>query len=153
MSLSKSKCWYSNNSLHFLKCAVPLQVVSSKTSSYLVLHSCVKILGAMTLSIMTLSKWRLHVTISISDTQHNNAQPLWWVSLCRVSHFIYCYDECHYGQCHYDECRGAKYSTCKIWGKKHIKVVFLYWWSFKSHPTYIYLFHVCTYFFSSFSYH
>ncbi len=24
MSLSKSKCWYSNNCLHFLKCAVPL---------------------------------------------------------------------------------------------------------------------------------
>jgi len=25
MSLSKSKCWYSNNCLHFLKCAVPLR--------------------------------------------------------------------------------------------------------------------------------
>jgi hypothetical protein len=24
VSLSKSKCWYSNNCLHFLKCAVPL---------------------------------------------------------------------------------------------------------------------------------
>jgi hypothetical protein len=24
MSLSKSKCWYSNDCLHFLKCAVPL---------------------------------------------------------------------------------------------------------------------------------
>ncbi len=24
MFLSKSKCWYSNNCLHFLKCAVPL---------------------------------------------------------------------------------------------------------------------------------
>jgi hypothetical protein len=24
MSLSESKCWYSNNCLHFLKCAVPL---------------------------------------------------------------------------------------------------------------------------------
>ncbi len=24
MSLSKSKCWHSNNCLHFLKCAVPL---------------------------------------------------------------------------------------------------------------------------------
>ncbi len=24
MSLSKSKCWYSDNCLHFLKCAVPL---------------------------------------------------------------------------------------------------------------------------------
>ncbi len=26
MSLSKSKCWYSNNCLHFVKCAVPLTV-------------------------------------------------------------------------------------------------------------------------------
>ncbi len=25
MSLSKSKCWYTNNCLHFLKCAVPLK--------------------------------------------------------------------------------------------------------------------------------
>ncbi len=25
MSLSKSKCWYSNNCLHLLKCTVPLQ--------------------------------------------------------------------------------------------------------------------------------
>jgi hypothetical protein len=24
MSLSKSKCWYLNNCLHFLKCTVPL---------------------------------------------------------------------------------------------------------------------------------
>ncbi len=27
MSPSKSKCWYSNNCLHFLKCAVPLKSV------------------------------------------------------------------------------------------------------------------------------
>jgi len=26
MSLSKSKCWYSNNCLHFLKCAAPLSL-------------------------------------------------------------------------------------------------------------------------------
>ncbi len=26
MSLSKSKCWYSNDCLHFLKCAVPLGI-------------------------------------------------------------------------------------------------------------------------------
>jgi len=34
----------------------------------------------MTLSITTLCIW----------------VPLWWVSFCRVSHFIYCYAECHY---------------------------------------------------------
>jgi hypothetical protein len=30
MSLNKSKCWYSNNCLHFLKCAVPLAFFCSK---------------------------------------------------------------------------------------------------------------------------
>ncbi len=34
----------------------------------------------MTLSITTLCIW----------------VPLWWVSFCWVSHFIYCYAECHY---------------------------------------------------------
>jgi hypothetical protein len=29
VSLSKSKCWYSNNCLHFLKRAVPLAIVAS----------------------------------------------------------------------------------------------------------------------------
>ncbi len=28
MSLSKSKCWYSNSCLHFLKCAVPIDIKS-----------------------------------------------------------------------------------------------------------------------------
>jgi len=28
MSLSKSKCWFSNNCLHFLKCAVPLWILA-----------------------------------------------------------------------------------------------------------------------------
>ncbi len=38
-------------------------------------HLCrVLQIGATTLSIMTLSKWGLHVTFSISDTQHNNAE-------------------------------------------------------------------------------
>ncbi len=29
MSLSKGKCWYSNNHLHFLKCAVPLKIINN----------------------------------------------------------------------------------------------------------------------------
>jgi hypothetical protein len=33
MSLTKSKCWYSNNCLHFLKCAVPLQKNLKKDSN------------------------------------------------------------------------------------------------------------------------
>ncbi len=75
--------------------------------------------GATTLSITTFSiittlgKWSLHVTLSISDTQHNNALPLCWVSLCWVLCFIYCYDEYHYVECHYAECRCALGEDCK----------------------------------------
>jgi hypothetical protein len=52
--------------------------------------------------------------LSKSDAQHNNALPLCW-----VSHFIYCYAECHYAEyryaeCHYAECHGAKLTD---WGK------------------------------------
>ncbi len=35
MSLSKSKCWYSSNCLHFKKCAVPLKKVKARTVAYL----------------------------------------------------------------------------------------------------------------------
>jgi hypothetical protein len=28
MSLSKSQCWYSNNRLHFLECAIPLKTLN-----------------------------------------------------------------------------------------------------------------------------
>jgi hypothetical protein len=45
--------------------------------------------GIMTYSIMTFSINGLKVTFSIKDTQHNNALPLCWVSLCK-SRFI-CY--------------------------------------------------------------
>jgi hypothetical protein len=31
MSLSQSKCWYSRNCLHFLKCTVPLCVINVLT--------------------------------------------------------------------------------------------------------------------------
>ncbi len=35
MSLSKSKCWYSNNCLHFLKCVVQLLCIAySDVNSY-----------------------------------------------------------------------------------------------------------------------
>ncbi len=33
MSQSKSKCWYSNNCLHFLKCTVPLQRTAKLVNS------------------------------------------------------------------------------------------------------------------------
>jgi len=61
-----------------------------------------------TFSITKLSIKGLHVTLSISDTHHNST-----LLLCRVSHFIYYYAECHhavcrYAECRYGECRGAK---------------------------------------------
>jgi hypothetical protein len=35
MSLSKGKCWYSNNCLHFLKCAVPLSMARDRNIAHL----------------------------------------------------------------------------------------------------------------------
>ncbi len=54
------------------------------------------------------------MTLSKSDTQHNNALPLCW-----VSHFIYCYAECHYAECHSAWCRYAESRGAKLtdWGK------------------------------------
>jgi hypothetical protein len=63
-------------------------------------------------------------TLSINDTQHNNALPLCWVSLCWVSHFIHCYAECHctkcsYADCHSSECHSSKFrgTEVKDWSK------------------------------------
>jgi hypothetical protein len=47
------------------------------------------------------------MTLSISDTRHNNALRLWWMSLCKVSRFIYCYAEYHDAECDHAECYGA----------------------------------------------
>ncbi len=50
------------------------------------------------------------MTVSINDTQRNNA-----LLLCCVSHFIYYFAECHYAECHYAECRNAecRYAECR----------------------------------------
>ncbi len=45
--------------------------------------------GATTLSLTSLNIRNFYVTLSINDTQHNNALLLWW-----ASHFIYYYPEC-----------------------------------------------------------
>ncbi len=57
----------------------------------------------------------LSITDSINDTQHNNAMLLGWLSSCWVSHFIYCYAECHYTECRYAECRyvECRYAECR----------------------------------------
>ncbi len=54
-----------------------------------------------TLSIMTLCI-KGYVTLSVNDTQHNNALPL-----CCMSRFIHYYAERHDAECRYAECRGA----------------------------------------------
>jgi hypothetical protein len=47
------------------------------------------------------------MSLSTNNTQHSNS--LYWVPLCWVSHFIYCYAECRYTVCHYTECH---YTEC-----------------------------------------
>ncbi len=49
MSLSKSKCWYSNNCLHFLKHAVPLTQENSKLTALLLSATLNKIDSMCTL--------------------------------------------------------------------------------------------------------
>ncbi len=55
-----------------------------------------------------------YMALSKNDTQHSNTLPLCRVSLCWVSHFIYCHAECHYSECHYDECHYSEshYAEC-----------------------------------------
>ncbi len=48
---------------------------------------------------MTLSIISLFAALIINGTRHNNTLPLWWMSLCSVSCFIYCYAGCHYAEC------------------------------------------------------
>ncbi len=47
-----------------------------------------------------------HTDIQHNDAHHNIALPL-----CRVSHFIYYYAECHYAECRYAECCSAALLT------------------------------------------
>ncbi len=44
------------------------------------------------------------MTLSLNDTQHNNALQYCWASLCWVSRLMYCNAECHYAECRYAEC-------------------------------------------------
>ncbi len=56
-------------------------------------------------------KWHSpEMTLSINNTQHNNALPLCWVWSCWVLRFIPSYAECRYAECHYAECH---YAECR----------------------------------------
>ncbi len=84
-------------------------------------------MGAATLSITTLTKMAnsittlnikgLYVTLSISDTQLNNALPL-----DLVSRFIHYYSERHYAKCHYDEPHYAERHSAECYGERHYAV-------------------------------
>jgi len=72
-----------------------------------------------TLSIKGLFEKFSLIDIQHKNIQHNNTLPLYSISLCWVSLFIYCYAECHYAVCRYDdwrnaECRGAHPSNQKF---------------------------------------
>jgi hypothetical protein len=43
----------------------------------------------------------------ICDTQHRHLAEQYFVPLCRVSGFFYCYAGCRYAECRYCECRGT----------------------------------------------
>jgi len=77
------------------------------------------------LSITTLSIKGLHVTLSISDTQHNNALPLCWVLLCWVSRFIYYYAEFLYAECRGAELSIRSFDQQNIYGQKLDFVIIL----------------------------
>jgi len=78
----------------------------SDCASWTLINWGLYILRATTLSVMTLSTTTfiimtlnikgLFVTLSINNTQH--ALSLCWVSLCSISHFIYCYAMCRYAE-------------------------------------------------------
>jgi hypothetical protein len=47
------------------------------------------------------------MTLTVSDTLHNNALPCTECRYAEMSHFIEYYAECCYAECRYAECRGA----------------------------------------------
>jgi hypothetical protein len=70
-------------------------------------------LSITTLSLLIHNIGGLHVTLSISDSQHNNALPLCWVSfILSVGVLFTFFAECHYGECHYAKCRSAFHISC-----------------------------------------
>ncbi len=73
----------------------------------------------MTLSITRLSIKSLYVTISTSDTQHDNAVPLCWVSL-----FISCYAKSHLVDCCYADCCYAECRDAKCYGANGVTLAF-----------------------------
>jgi hypothetical protein len=87
MSLSKCKCCYSNNCLHFFKCAVPLRLGKNKLEHLQALFQCH---DTQHCDIQNYDD-TLHIgliCVSKNDTQHYNSLPwllLCWVPLCWVS--------------------------------------------------------------------
>jgi hypothetical protein len=57
MSLSQSKCWYSNNCLHFLKHAVPLEPTEGSTEE---VNKINKIGNNYVVKLVTFIKYQNH---------------------------------------------------------------------------------------------
>ncbi len=96
--------------MYFCQSAVPKSNISGGSNKRYNLTPSGKSYNATTFSkttlrIFTLTIKGLFVTLSINGTQHYNT--LYWVQLCRVLRFIYCYTECRYAECHFAECHFA----------------------------------------------
>ncbi len=124
--LSKYALWRRNiriacNCLYVTKvvvkgCGETICTAKPMGLNYLTFY-CTTTLNITTFSMITLSIKGLYVTLSICDIQHNNALPLWWLSLFWVSHFIY-----DYAECCYDEYRFVLYTIILIFVSYYLRV-------------------------------
>jgi hypothetical protein len=124
MSLSKSKCWYSNNYLHFLECAVPLLIKSrecfmreqkskSDQNYYRISTVTITSFRVTKVSIMSLG-FLAHSDIIVSMlTISILKQSIMTVTIITLSKITqhnglmygiqkaaFCYTECRYAECH-----------------------------------------------------
>ncbi len=65
------KCWYSNNCLHFLKCAVPLKN---------------RVMEIMTFSSLWKNKWSVNKLLQWGSVIHQMAVPVPSISRCVLNH-------------------------------------------------------------------
>jgi hypothetical protein len=72
----------------------------------------------MTLSRTTFSRNGLFATLVHAQYIAIMLGVRFYLFVCLVSHFIYCYAEYCYAKCHYDECRGAMLFTIRIAGRR-----------------------------------
>ncbi len=118
MSLSKHKCWYSNNCLDFLKCTHPLRTTSGDKKFILCLTDTftkyVELVtipnkGAFTVATAILNRWICHFG------EYHSAECHSAECHCAECHSAECHSaECHSAECHYAKCHSAEchYAKC-----------------------------------------